>query len=82
MNTVVYLVRHAETIDEKGIRNTNETDQMINEKEILSIKGEKDSKALSENNELKNIDNLPNLGKMLIKDGINSTETKRIFKVI
>ena len=29
-----------------------------------------------------NIDNLPNLGKMLIKDGINSTETKRIFKVI
>ena len=56
MNTVVYLVRHAETIDEKGIRNTDETDQMINEKEILSIKGEKDSKALSENNELKNID--------------------------
>ena len=32
MSTVVYFVRHAETIDEKGIRNTDETDQMINEK--------------------------------------------------
>lgn len=56
MNTVVYLVRHADTIDEKGIRNTNETSQMINEKEILSIKGEEDSKSLSQNEELKNID--------------------------
>jgi len=56
MNTVVYLVRHADTIDEKGIRNTAETSQMINEKEILSIKGEADSKKLSQNEELKNID--------------------------
>ena len=56
MNTVIYLVRHAETIDEKGIRNTDETSQMINEKEILSIKGEEDSKKLSENKELENID--------------------------
>ena len=56
MNTVVYLVRHADTIDEKGIRNTNETSQMNNEKEILSIKGEEDSKSLSQNEELKNID--------------------------
>ena len=47
MNTIVYLIRHADTIDEKGIRNTNETSQMINEKEILSIKGEEDSKKLS-----------------------------------
>ena len=56
MSTVVYLVRHADTIDEIGIRNTNETSQMINEKEILSIKGEEDSKSLSQNEELKNID--------------------------
>lgn len=56
MNTIVYLIRHADTIDEKGIRNTSETSQMINEKEILSIKGEEDSKRLSENEELKNID--------------------------
>ena len=55
MNTIVYLIRHADTIDEKGIRNTKETSQMINEKEILSIKGEEDSKRLSKNGELKNI---------------------------
>ena len=58
MNTIVYLIRHADTIDEKGIRNTKETSQMINEKEILSIKGEKDSKRLSKNVELKNIDTI------------------------
>lgn len=55
-DTIIYLVRHAETIDENGIRNTNETMQEINEKEILSIEGEEDSKRLSENDELQNID--------------------------
>ena len=40
MKTIIYLIRHAETIDENGIRNTDETSQMINEKEIISIKGE------------------------------------------
>lgn len=54
--TIIYLVRHAETIDEDGIRNTDETMQEINEKEILSIEGEEDSKKLSENTELQNID--------------------------
>lgn len=58
MNTIVYLIRHADTIDEKGIRKTKETSQMINEKEILSIKGEEDSKRLSKNVELKNIDTI------------------------
>lgn len=43
-NTVIYLIRHGETIDETGIRNTNETMQEINEKEILSIEGEEDTK--------------------------------------
>ena len=56
MNTIIQLIRHADTINETGIRNTNETSQMINEKEILSIKGEEDSKKLSKNKELKNID--------------------------
>ena len=56
MNTIIYLIRHADTINETGIRNTNETSQMINEKEILSIKGEEDAKKLSKNKELKNID--------------------------
>lgn len=55
-DTIIYLVRHAETVDEKGIRNTNEDSQMINEKEILSVEGEKQAKKLSENDELKNLD--------------------------
>ena len=56
MNTVIYLIRHADTINENGVRSTNETSQMINEKEILSIEGEEASKKLSESEELKNID--------------------------
>ena len=56
MNTIVYLIRHAETVDENGIRNTNEDSQMINEKEILSVYGEEQSKKLSENTELNDID--------------------------
>ena len=32
-NTIVYLIRHAETVTENGIRNTNEDSQSINEKE-------------------------------------------------
>lgn len=56
MNTIIYLIRHAETIDEDGIRNTDETAQEINEKEILSLDGEQASKKLSENVELKDID--------------------------
>ena len=46
--TIIYLIRHAETIDENGIRNTNEDSQMINEKEILSVEGEEQAKKLSE----------------------------------
>lgn len=45
-NTIVYLVRHAETVDENGIRNTNEDAQLINEKEILSVKGEEQAKKI------------------------------------
>lgn len=55
-DTIIYLIRHAETVAEKGIRNTDETAQEINEKEILSIEGEQDSKKISKYNELKNID--------------------------
>ncbi len=55
-DTIIYLIRHAETIDEDGIRNTSEDSQLINEKEILSVEGEEQSKKLSENDELKNID--------------------------
>ncbi len=55
-DTIIYLIRHAETVDENGIRNTNENSQIINEKEILSVQGEEQSKILSENIELHNID--------------------------
>ena len=55
-DTIIYLIRHAETIDENGIRNTDEDSQMINEKEILSVYGEEQSKRLSENVELNDID--------------------------
>ena len=55
-NTVIYLIRHAETIEEKGIRNTDEGSQLINEKEILSVKGERQAEELSKLSELKNID--------------------------
>lgn len=55
-DTIIYLIRHAETIEENGIRNTNEDFQMINEKEILSVQGEEEARKLSENVELQNID--------------------------
>ena len=55
-DTIIYLIRHAETVQENGIRNANENSQMINEKEILSVYGEKQSQKLSENIELSHID--------------------------
>lgn len=54
--TTIYLIRHAETVDENGIRNTSENSQLINEKEILSVKGEEQAKELSKNEELQNLD--------------------------
>ena len=56
MNTIVYLIKHAEELDEKGIKNINESSQLMNEKFILSVKGEEQAKELSENPELQNID--------------------------
>lgn len=56
LNTIVYLIRHAETITENGIRNTKEDSQIINEKEILSVNGEEQSKKLSQKTELNSID--------------------------
>ena len=55
-DTIIYLIRHAETINENGIRNTNEDSQLINEKEILSVEGEEQARKLSENSELNNLD--------------------------
>ncbi len=58
MNTIIYLVKHADELKENGIQNTNDTAQLINEKYILSVKGEEQSKRLSENPELQNINAL------------------------
>ena len=55
-DTIIYLIRHAETVNENGIRNTSEDSQLINEKEILSVEGEEQAKKLSSNKELQNID--------------------------
>lgn len=54
--TIIYLIRHADTVNEDGIRNTNENTQIINEKKILSVEGEKQAERLSEYKELKDID--------------------------
>jgi len=56
MRTVIYLVKHAEELEENGIKNTNESSQIMNEKYILSVKGEEQAKKVSENVELQNID--------------------------
>ena len=37
-DTVIYLIRHAETVEENGIRNTNENSQMINKRNIVCKK--------------------------------------------
>ena len=55
-DTIIYLIRYAETVNENGIRNTSEDSQLINEKEILSVEGEEQAKKLSNNKELQNID--------------------------
>ena len=55
-DTIIYLIRHAETAQENEIRNTNENSQIINEKEILSVQGEEQSKKISKHTELKSID--------------------------
>lgn len=56
MNTIVYLIKHAEELEENGIKNTNESSQIMNEKFILSVKDEEQAKQVSENIELQNID--------------------------
>ena len=43
-DTIIYLIRHAETVNENWIRNTSEDLQIINEKEILSVEGEEQAK--------------------------------------
>ncbi len=76
--TIIYLIRHAETVEEKGIRNTCEDFQMINEKEILSIQGEEQSKRLSNNIELQNLDVIWSSNYTRAKATANDTDTTEI----
>ena len=54
--TTVYLIRHSIPLLDDGIMNVSESDQIINEKIILSIEGEEKAKQISEISELQNID--------------------------
>ena len=54
--TTVYLIRHSLQLREKGIMNVEESDQLINEKIILSVEGEDKAKEISEIDELQNVD--------------------------
>lgn len=56
MITTIYLVKHADELKENGIKNINDSTQLMNEKYILSVRGEEQSRRLSENPELNNID--------------------------
>lgn len=56
MKTTIYLIKHADELKENGIKNVKDNTQLINEKYILSVKGEEQSRQLSENKELENID--------------------------
>lgn len=57
MKTIVYLIRHSETLKIKNlIYNVSEEEQITNEKQPLSIYGEEKARKLSELKELENID--------------------------
>lgn len=54
----IYLIRHADQYRNNGMANIIENEQIINEKIILSVKGEKQAEELSKLNELNNIQEL------------------------
>lgn len=57
MKTIIYLIRHSEPLNlKKSIYNVIEEEQISNEKQPLSIDGEKKSKKLSQLKELQKID--------------------------
>lgn len=54
--TIIYLIRHSEQLKLKGMKNIIESEQVNNEKIILSVLGEKKAEEMSKLNELKKID--------------------------
>lgn len=59
MKTLIYLIRHAQpiTIELKNVNN-NDDCQIQNEKQVLSLKGEKQALELSKKDIFKNIDSV------------------------
>lgn len=58
MDTVVYLVRHAEICAKSNFRNVDVKEEVHGENQILSVSGEEKAKALSELEYLQNIDTI------------------------
>lgn len=57
MKTEIYLIRHAKPFKYNvDFENVDESDQITNEKQVLSIEGEKQANFLSSHNELQKID--------------------------
>lgn len=56
--TTVYLIRHSIKEKNYNIVNSNDSEQTIDEKEILSIEGEEKAKLLSNNIEFQNLDEI------------------------
>lgn len=56
METIIYLVRHSEPLNNKNNIKNNDNLQLQNEKNILSVEGEKKAEKLSENEYMKKID--------------------------
>lgn len=56
MNTTIYLIRHSENEKNLNYFMTDHSLQLRNEKNILSLNGEKKAERLSLNDEMKNID--------------------------
>lgn len=54
--TIIYLIRHSEQLRINGSYESSESEQLKNEKIILTIEGEKKAQVLSEREELNNID--------------------------
>ena len=58
MNTTVYIIRHSENTPLANLKfiNCKDSNQLVNEKSILSVSGEKRAEELSKNEELHNLD--------------------------
>lgn len=56
--TIIYLIRHSEQLKLKGANNSDESDQIKNEKIILSVDGENKAREMSQKADLLDIDEI------------------------